>query len=55
MKSKRRELILKSGIVPPEVIKDFAPVRARIKKAVDSCPKTVTIEQIRKFNETKTN
>lgn len=58
MKSKRRSLI-KFGIVPPEVVKTFAPVRARIQKAVDSYPKTVTIEQaieqIKKFNETKTN
>jgi hypothetical protein len=59
MRSKRRELISKLGICPPELVKAFAPVRARIKRAVDSCPKTVTleqaIEQIKKFNETKTN
>ena len=52
-------MISKLGICPPELVKAFAPVRARIKRAVDSCPKTVTleqaIEQIKKFNETKTN
>ena len=45
MKSKRRELIFKLGILPPEVIKAFAPVRAKIQKAIDNNPKNVTLKQ----------
>jgi hypothetical protein len=44
MKSKRRALI-KFGICPPELIKSFAPVRAKIQKAIDNNPKNVTLEQ----------
>ena len=46
-----------SGGIPPEIDeileRDFAAVRERVQKAVDSCPKTVTLEeakeQVRKF------
>ncbi len=34
-------------IIPPQVIRDFATVRARVRAAVAACPKTVTLEQAR--------
>ena len=44
MKSKRRALI-KFGICPPELVKAFTPVRAKIQKVIDNNPKNVTLEQ----------
>ena len=31
-------------LLPPQVKRDFAPVRARVRAAVDASPKTVTLE-----------
>jgi hypothetical protein len=40
-----------SGGIPPEIDEilesDFAAVRERVQKAIDSCPKTVTLEEAR--------
>ena len=38
---------MKQGILPAplQIIRDFAPVRERIRLAVESCPKTVTFEE----------
>ena len=45
-----RNALYRHGI-PPEIDeileRDFAAVREKVQKAVDSCPKTVTIEQAR--------
>lgn len=53
-----KEMYEKYGddLMPQSVIDDFAPVRARIQKIVDSMPKHVTFEQakaqIELFNKT---
>jgi hypothetical protein len=41
----RADLALEHGIVPPKVAKDFAGVRARVRRAVAAAPKSVTFEE----------
>ncbi len=42
-------------LIPPQVKRDFAPVRARVRAAVDASPKTVTLEaalaQVERFRK----
>lgn len=57
MKKDRLTYWEKRCLVPPEVVKHFAPTRTNIKKVVDSCPKYISLhdalKQIALFRENR--